>query len=199
MRLFATPLSHFSRKVRLLLDHHGLAYHVVDIGNVASNAEQFNGNPLMKVPVLVDDDVWLIDSDHIAAHIVRTHAADDRYRVLTTESRALNARAVLNGVMENEVKVLLAERTGLETTPHAYFRKARAAIEKGLAWLDGQADIFSPEAPGYLDFHLVCALDHLAYYETVSLKGYTALARIVDAVSASQTVRQTAPDVLKPR
>lgn len=71
MQLFATPLSHFSRKVRLLLDHYDIEYEFVDVGNVA-NAELsvFDGNPLMRVPVLKDGALWLIESDHIEFHLV---------------------------------------------------------------------------------------------------------------------------------
>lgn len=67
MQLVATPASHFARKVRLLLDHYGLAYDMVDAGNVAEFSEdKFAGNPLMLVPVLNDGDLTVYDSDHIA-------------------------------------------------------------------------------------------------------------------------------------
>lgn len=199
MQLYATPLSHFSRKVRLLLDAYGLDYQFVDIGNVADkDVEAFQGNPLMKVPVLRDGGHWLIESDHIAAHIVRSHDPQDRYRVLTTDPQTLNMRAVMNGVMADEVKLILAERTGLDTAPHAFFQKARAGIGNGLAWLEGLAMHFDPEAPGYLEFHLVSLWEHIAYYETVALV-YPKLQAIVDRLGEVPLIRQTAPFVLKPR
>src|SRR4051794_10990584 len=108
MQLLATRLSHYSRKLRILLDHYGLAYELVDVGNVASpDLGQFDGNPLMKVPVLRDQGRWLIESDHIAAYLARTYDPSDRYEVLTTDLATLNARAVLNGIMAEEVKVIL--------------------------------------------------------------------------------------------
>jgi len=193
MQLLATRLSHYSRKVRILLDHYGLAYELVDVGNVASpDPAQFDGNPLMKIPVLKDQGRWLIESDHIAAYLVRTYDPTDRYEVLTTDPATLNARAVLNGVMAEEVKVILAERTGLDTAPHAFFHKARAAIDQGLRWLEARAASFRPAQPRYLEFHLVCLWDHLTHYQLVPLD-YPGLASVAAALRAHEAIRRTAP------
>jgi glutathione S-transferase len=153
---------------------------------------QFDGNPLMRVPVLKDQGRWLIESDHIAAYLVRAHDPTDRYEVLTTDAAVLNARAVLNGVMADEVKVILAERTGLDTKPHAFFQKARASIDQGLRWLEAQAASFRPEQPRYLDFHLVCLWDHLKHYKLVQLD-YPDLESVVTKLSAHEAIRRTAP------
>src|SRR5690606_23363069 len=108
MQLLYTPRSHFSRKVRILLHAYGLAHKLVDAGRVeARDPSAFGPNPLMKVPTLIDGDAVVMDSDQIAAYLVR-HDPRDRYRVLTTELDALNARAVLNGTMAAEVELLLA-------------------------------------------------------------------------------------------
>ena len=75
MKLYATPLSHFSRKVRVLMDLYSLPYDLIDIGNVASSdVRDFGNNPMMKVPTLVDDDCWIIESDHIAQYLVEKYA-----------------------------------------------------------------------------------------------------------------------------
>lgn len=193
MQLFATPRSHFSRKVRLLLDHYGLDYELIDIGNVASaDTGLFHGNPLMRVPVLKDNDTWLVESDHIAAHLVREHDPRDRYHVLSTDPAILNARAVLNGIMADEVKIILAERTGLDTEPHAFFRKARTSIENGLQWLEGQAGLFDPRQPRYLEFHLVSAWDHLKIYDLVGLD-YPLLGSAVAELNKREPIRRSAP------
>lgn len=57
IKLYGTELSHFARKVRLLIDHYSIPCDFVDIGNVAEDEQKkFAQNPLMKVPVLVDND-----------------------------------------------------------------------------------------------------------------------------------------------
>lgn len=199
MQLFATPLSHFSRKVRLLLDHYELDYEFIDVGNVANaNVDLFQGNPLMKVPVLRDAALWLIESDHIAAYLARKYDPEDQYQVLTTAPAALNTRAVLNGIMADEVKIILAERTGLGTKDHAFFQKARASIENSLRWLEDHAGNFNPRRAGYLEFHLACMWEHLQYYALVQ-PDHPALGSIVMELQAQDRIRRTAPQVLKPK
>ncbi len=199
MRLFATPLSHFSRKVRLLLDHLEVECEIVDVGNVAdAEPAMFAGNPLMSVPVLQDGDVQLIESDLIAAHLARKFDPEDRYGVLTDDPDALNMRSVMNGVMASEVRLILAERTGLDTTASPYFDKARHVIEAGLAWLEERAAFFTPNTPRYREFHLASLWDHLAYYETVPMS-YPLLADTAATLGARPVFQETAPRVLRPK
>lgn len=67
LRLICTPRSHFSRKVRLLLDALGEPVELLDAGNVADDdARAFGPNPLMKVPTLLDGARAVFESDHIA-------------------------------------------------------------------------------------------------------------------------------------
>lgn len=199
MKLYATKLSHFSRKVRLLLDHYGLEYEFSDIGNVAdADAEIFNGNPLMSIPVMVDEGEWLIDSDNISAYIVRKVDPEDKFQVLTDCNDILNARAVLNGIMANEVKIILAERTGINTKPLVYFQKAESAIKNGLTWLEERAELFSVEKPGYIEFHLIALWDHLNYYEIVDLT-YPKLRAKTKVLGRYDDILKSAPHVLKPK
>ena len=165
MQLHYTPRSHFSRKVRILLGALGLEARLIDAGNAGgADSEAFGPNPLMKVPTLVDGDRTIFDSDHIAQYLVVRHDPGDRFDVLTREPDALNARAVMNGVMATEVELILAERDGIDTRAGARFDKMRHAIDAGLAWLEHRADAF-PAQPCYLVFHLTAMWEHLALYD----------------------------------
>jgi glutathione S-transferase len=169
LRLICTPRSHFSRKVRLLLDALGEPIELLDAGNVADDdARAFGPHPLMKVPTLLDGARAVFESDHIAAHVVRTRDPADRFEVLSTDADVLNARAVLNGIMATEVELVLAARTGLDTG-HRRFGKMRAAIGQGLDWLETHHAVFG-ERPTYLGFHLLAMWDHLAFYDLVPLR-----------------------------
>ena len=193
MKLYATPRSHFSRKVRLLLDHMGLAYEMVDVGDVSEvDVERFHGNPAMGVPVLEDGEIWMLESDHIASYLVRTYQPADNYGVLTESIDLLNARAVMNNAMGNEVKLILAERGGLDPGPHRYFQKAKMAIEHGLAWLESRSTLFRSEEPGYAEFHLLSLWDHLELYKLVELD-YPALRELADTLSRSPTFQKSRP------
>lgn len=200
MKLYATPMSHFSRKVRILLDLYKVPYELVDVGNVAEgDLATFASNPLMKVPVLVDGDTWLIESDHIAHHLARVLDPQDRYRVRASALEDLNFRAVLNGIMADEVRVILARRTGVPTAQFQFFADALESIENGLRWLEAAAARFDTASPGYREFHLVCMFQHVDWYELVPLE-YPRLRAIVDEVLRKvPELARTAPLNVKPR
>jgi glutathione S-transferase len=192
MELFYTPRSHFSRKVRLLLDGWGVSVELRDVGNVAgADAGAFGPNPLMKVPTLVDDSIVVFDSDHIAAYLTRKCDPGDRYGVLTDDADLLNLRAVTNGIMAAEVELLLARRTGIETRGLARFEKIEQAIRTGLEWLERHAALY-PSTPSYAGFHLVSLWDHLALYDLVELP-YERLRELVARLSESELVARSAP------
>ena len=190
-RLLITPRSHFSRKVRLLADGLGIALELVVAGNVSdAYPAMFGPIPMMKVPTLIDGGQVVIDSDHIAAWLVRTRDPRDRFDVLAQDPAVLNARAVMNGMMAAEVELVLAARTGLDTA-HPRFDKMRAALVAGLDWLESRADLF-PEVPTYLGLHLVALWDHLALYALAELDR-PRLAGRVDALTALPWVRASRP------
>lgn len=192
MQLLYTPRSHYSRKVRILLHALGLPHELVDAGRVeACDPAAFGPNPLMKVPTLVDGETVVMDSDQIAAYLVRRHDPRDRYGVLDTRLDVLNARAVLNGVMAAEVELLLAGRTGVDTRAYPRYDKLRDAIGAGLAWLEARSTVF-PATPSYLGFHLVAAWDHLALYDVLPLD-YPALGACVARLAEVPGVAGTRP------
>ncbi|WKD49614.1 glutathione S-transferase family protein [Microbulbifer spongiae] len=192
MKLYYTPRSHFSRKVRILIDAFNLDVDLVDIGNVA---EQFIGvfgpNPLMKVPTLIDKGVPVFDSDYIAQYLVQQFDSSDRFQVLTNDAKVLNARAVMNGVMSAEVELILAERSGIATDAYPRFDKIRGSISNGLDWLESRAEMF-PNQPTYLRFHLNSMWDHLALYGLVSLD-YPKLYDSVERLRTLTYVEKSAP------
>ena len=193
VQLYMTPLSHFSRKVRVLLDLYALPYEAIDVGNVAgAEPGAFKDNPLMKVPVLVDGEAWILDSDHIARYLVRKADPSDRYGVCTEALFDLNARAVMNGVMSEEVKLILARRTGVPVEAYAFFAKAVRSIEHGLRWPEAHAARFEADGLTYREIHLVCLWEHLAHYKIVPLH-YERLAEVVARVSRSAIVARSSP------
>ncbi len=192
MKLYYTPRSHFSRKVLILINAWEIDVQLIDVGNVAtSSTGTFGGNPLMKVPTLVEDKLWIIDSDNIAQYLVRKHDLQDRFEVLTTDIHTLNARAILNGIMSADVEILLARRTGIDTSLYQRFDKTIETIKTGLDWLEYNVAIFTTR-PTYLCFHLVCMWDHLSLYKTLDLN-YSRLEKHVNKLSQLSFVAANAP------
>lgn len=167
-RLHGTPLSHFTRKIRILLDELGEAHEMVWISSVlAASPDAFAANPMMRVPTLVWGDDAVFESDHIARYLVARCDPADRLGVRSERVLDLNRLAVANGVMAHEVTLLLARRSGLaDLGAVPYFAKLDQAIRRGLEWLDllGAPD---DDAFRYPDVAEVCMWQHLLHYETI--------------------------------
>jgi len=67
--LYDNAFSPFARKVRMVLEHKGLAFETVD-GLAGSDHERLAAlNPRLEVPVLVDGDLVVVNSAHIVAYL----------------------------------------------------------------------------------------------------------------------------------
>jgi glutathione S-transferase len=89
MRLYDNAFSPFARKVRLVLDHKGLAYEAIDGLESNERAELVAVNPRGEVPVLDDDGLVVVNSSDIVAYL------DHRYpkRPVLPADPALRVRA----------------------------------------------------------------------------------------------------------
>ncbi|MCI5047215.1 MAG: hypothetical protein MRY59_06915 [Aquisalinus sp.] len=176
-----------------MLDHLGLPYELDDPGNVADiDKEIFGGNSLMSVPVLSDGQQFVFESDNIARYVVRKFDPADAYGVLTEDTESLNLRAVMNGIMENDVKLVLSTRTGMEPDKYPYFQKARQAILQGIVWLEERGQCFAQDEITYREFYLISMWDHLTFYDVVELD-YPVLLSTITKLSQSNLVRCCAP------
>jgi glutathione S-transferase len=193
--LIGTPLSHFTRKIRILLHELGIPFDFELARNLLeADAARYGQNPLMRVPTLIDGDLWVIESDHIARHIVMTRAPHDPFHVLTPAVADLNRLAVINGIMAHEVTIILAARGGLtDVMSHTYFQKLGSAITAGLTWLDRDIDS-GRESFDYVDVATICMWEHLVHYAIIpGLHGFQRIAERVARFSTRQSVAHTTP------
>lgn len=196
-RLFGTPLSHFTRKIRILFAELEVPFEFVRVTSVlVPDAADYGGNPLKRVPTLVRGADTVIESDHIARYVVGHYDPADRLGVRCERVHDLNRLAVVNGIMHNEVTLILAKRAGGgDIDGLAYFTKLHAAIGAGLAWLDARTD---PDEPGfgYGDLVTICMWQHLAHYALVrDLDRYPRIAARVARFAERPSVASTTPEV----
>ena len=197
LRLHGTPLSHFTRKIRVLLAELGVPHEFVRApGVLATSAAAYADNPLMRVPTLIHGSDMLIVSDHIARYLVGKYDPADRLGVRSERVADLNRLAVVNGIMSNEVVLLLAKRGGLaDLEGVVYFRKLLQAIDQGLVWLEAHTD---PEREGfdYGDIATICVWQHLLHYAfTPGLENYPRIAARVERFAGRPSVARTTPAV----
>lgn len=195
LRLFGTPLSHFTRKVRIVLAELGAPFEYVRTSSVlAPTSAGYGDNPLLRVPTLVHGSETIVDSDHIARYLVSHYDPADRLQVNSLAVESLNRLAVVTGIMNNEVVLLLAKRAGLaDLESVAYFRKLRSAIDGSLDWLEGRLD-GTPPGFTYADVALVCMWQHLLHYGLVEEpERYRAIGAVVEHAMQRPSVAATTP------
>jgi glutathione S-transferase len=194
LTLYGTPLSHFTRKVRILLLEYGVPFAMVRPPDLLAAANTYGGNPLLRVPTLRHGGTTVVESDHIARYLVAAFDPADRFGVTSADVSALNRRAVANGVMANEVTLILAKRGGLEDVDAvAYFRKLKEAIDAGLTWLDAETD---PDAPGfiYADIATIAMWQHVEHYASArDLGRFARIAARVARFASRASVAATTP------
>jgi len=191
--LLATPLSHFARKLRILLAELEVDYELSYLPSVLGrDPHAFADNPLMRVPAWRDDEGTWFESDHIARRVVARFDPHDRFGVRSERLDDLNRLAVISGIMANEVVLVLARRSGsTEVDSNAYFQKLALAIEGGLAWLDERITLAAPL--DYRDMALVAMWQHANHYELVRAT-YPRIAARVAELAHRPSVAETAPE-----
>ncbi len=195
-KLYGTPLSHFTRKVRIVLAELGVPFDFIRAPDIlATVTTTYGDNPLMRVPALVHQGQTVIDSDHIARVLVAQYDPSDRLDVCGARVSTLNQLAVANGIMSNEVVLILAKRGGLtDLDGVAYFRKLAAAIDTGLAWLELHVD---PDATdfSYADVATICMWQHVTHYGIAkALDSYPRIAKRVAMFSERPSIATTTPE-----
>ena len=196
-QLHGTPLSHFTRKLRILLAELCVNFDFVRASSVlATSPASYADNPLLRLPTLVHAGTTVFDSDHIARYLVATYDPKDNLRVRSERVRDMNRLAVVTGIMNNVVVLLLARRGGLaDIDKVAYFRKLTTAIDTALAWLDGDADP-EDESFDYRDIAMICMWQHLEHYGLVPhLEKHARVAARVARFAARPSVASTTPAV----
>lgn len=69
MTLYDSPFSPFARKVRMVLEHKGLAFQTVDALALANRPKLAELNWRIEVPALTDDEVTVVNSADIVAYL----------------------------------------------------------------------------------------------------------------------------------
>jgi glutathione S-transferase len=200
MRLIATPLSPFGRKVRIVLAEKRIDYEFI-VDNPTDPATGVpEANPLGKVPVLLlDDDTSLFDSRVIveyldsASPVGRLIPDDTRPRIQVRRWEAL-----ADGCTEAAVAIVYERRRPAGKQDAEWIARQSAKIDRALramahdlgnkAWCGGDAYNLADIAVG-------CALCYLdSRLPEVNWRNqYTNLVKLADKLAQRASFKDTAP------
>lgn len=175
LRLHLTPGSFFSHKVRIVLAEKRLPFeHRVEGSSRGRSAESFTAiNPVLKVPVLIDGDLTLFESDFIIDYLLKTYpgnAPDTAVPLLAAEMTRpahcwedAKTLAVINDAADTMLNLRFWKANGLAVETVDYGRKQQARFHSCLDWLEQRAtsEGFIPGVFSIQDIALICALDYV--------------------------------------
>ena len=211
--LLHTLGSPFARKVRIALAEKRLEYEK-DVASAAKRPlDVFSAqNPSLTVPVLLDGDVTIFESNLILEYLLRTYpgnAPDSPQPPLAAtltrpEHHWEDAKtlAVLESMANTMVNMRFYKASGVDVEKIAYGRRQQRRFNECLDWLDRRAtpEGFIPGVFSFQDINLICPLGYLdargEYLEGVlEWRGRPNLEAIVARYRDRPSVRSTLPGV----
>lgn len=207
MRLYGTPPSHFTRKVRVVLQELKVPYEFVVLEKLLEvGEEKFAGNPLHLFPVLEDGTQRLFDSSLICEYLLERYGQGKELASflppVENKVRDQKRLVVMNGAMSAGVTLIRAKRSGIENTnDYSFFRQEKAALAGAFRWLErelGSAESFYPGRLTMLDINLQCLLEWAVFRELNIPEAETPnLVRFRDAFATRPSFRDTHPSLVK--
>lgn len=202
MKLHGTLPSHFTRKVRVVLQELGLPFefNAMEVGDLSKiGAENFGQNPLHQIPVLEDGGKRIIESDIICEYLLRTYGKPGDGLALFPDGDDIEHKirlSIMNGGMASGVKLIRGKRSNLDWDC-PFFRQEQESIKGALEWLDkdlnGQTAYHGTKLT-LLDITLMCFAQWAAFREMIpSLKPYGNIERFVNSNKDRASFAQTFP------
>lgn len=203
MKLYGTYPSHFTRKVRVVLQELKLEYDFEVLPNIMDvGAENFANNPLHMYPVLVDGSAHLIESDIICEYLIEKYGRESELaRFLPCEENKyadLKRLAIMNGAMASGVKLIRAKRSNIPNyDEYTFFKQEKASFLAALEWLNedlGSHDSYYIGRFTMLDITLMCLCEWAVFREVIpNLRNYPNLQNFVDANHLRPSLESTHP------
>lgn len=175
MKLHGAPPSHFTRKVRVILQELGLPFQFVPTTSLLdATPGSFGDNPLLLIPVLEDGAYRLVESDLICEYLLERYGKNKISFYPTDGDLTMHKQrlAVMNGGMSSGAVIMRARRSQIPNfEQYSYFEQNRAAILSSLAWLDkdlgGRVAYSAQGELTMLEITLLCYVEWALFREMV--------------------------------
>jgi glutathione S-transferase len=204
-QLYFSPNSPYARKVRIVLAENGIECAVKTLDPHQSIEELARLNPNLRIPIFVDGDRTLFESNVIVDYLLRTYPAAGKSASkpplgtsLTRPDRHWDDMQVLitiETMLDTGLNLFQLMKDGLKPEQASYLKKELSRSQTCLDWLERRAtaDGFVPGQFSILDMNLVCALEWVSFRKPFAWQGRQNLEKIVAMYADRPSVKATRP------
>ncbi|MDO6784160.1 glutathione S-transferase N-terminal domain-containing protein [Neptunomonas phycophila] len=188
MQLIGSTTSPYVRRIRLFMDNYPHEFIALNIYSPEGRDALRKFTPVMKVPVLTDDDKTLLDSrvihKYLANKLNHAQMSWDQENLLT----------MIDAVNDSCITLFMLTRSGISTEEElliADLQKERIANTINL--LEAAAANGSFDEWHYPSICLYCLLDWVSFRELLSLEETPALAAFLQSHKHETLIKNTDP------
>ncbi len=203
LQLYYSGNSPYARKVRIALREKGLQYEELSVDTLSLPSGYGQRNPNLRVPVLVDGERTLFESNIVLDYLLKTHPGQGAGKpplatVLTRPDRHWEDSLLLNAIetlLDSGINIYQLFRNGVTGTQSAYLQAEARRMQSELDWLEQRAtpEGFVPGVFSIQDLNLVCALNWVNFRKPIVWEGRPKLRAILARYEQRPSVQATVP------
>ncbi|WMS91472.1 MULTISPECIES: glutathione S-transferase family protein [Pseudoalteromonas] len=190
MQLIGSVPSPYVRRIRIWAQQNNCKLELVslDIFSEQDRPTMASKNPAQKIPILVDGDLTLSDSNSILRYLLEKTGQPKltwpQEHLLTT----------INACNDSLVEMLLCERSGFDIkSDKLFFNLQNERIEQTLSFLNTHLSDEEFKSCEYLNISLYCLLDWICFRELTDFSQYSELVAFHKQYGKRQAAIDTNP------
>jgi len=190
MQLIGSTTSPYVRRIRIwaLLHSQPLEFTNLNIFSEEDRQVLINNNPARKVPILIDNEQTITDSNSIMRYLLVKHQCTP----LNWEQEGL--LTIINACNDSLVELLLCQRSGFDTSEDKlFFNLQNERIVETLSYLNSHLTDEQFISCDCLAISLYCLLDWIYFRDLHDLTPFTQLVAFHHRYSFQASAKQTDP------
>lgn len=162
MKLYYSPNSPYSRKVRVLCRELGLTeVKEIQVDTKDNDPGFIAANPLGKVPALTTPEGEVLFDSQVICEYIDQNYNEGRWQQQTWPDKV--ALAAVQGMMDLSVTMIIEKRRPEEKLFDYWLERYQVAIPRSLQWLSTHHGPSFTESPDLLSISLGCLLEYLDF------------------------------------
>ncbi|MEL0639908.1 glutathione S-transferase family protein [Pseudoalteromonas aliena] len=192
MKLVGTVASPYARRIRMwaLENKLDLEFVILDIFSEQGRSTLASKSPARKVPILIDGDLTLGDSNSILRYLLQKTG---KLQLTWSQEQLLT---VINACNDSLVEIALCKRSGFNTqSDKLFFNLQNERIAETLSYLNTHLADGEFKSCEYLNISLYCLLDWICFRELTDFSQHSELVAFHEQYSKRQAAINTSPSL----